>query len=166
LNNENNININTNINREAENQLSNSEMNNNINNSNNNNIVEEKSNIKEENINNKYIPQNIPKSNLYHYNTSSNKNYINDNNNYNQNIKEDINNNKTEIIINRSPSDYYYNTLHEEYLPKKEESPIKNNRIYRTYEIDSSKYDDNKNSLFGHSSIYNDLMRKNGNYYC
>jgi len=168
LSNENNININTNINREAENQLSKSESNN-INNSNDNNIAEEKPKVKEETyINNNYIPQNIPKSGLYHYNTTSNKNYINNiNNNYSQNIKEDMNNNKSEIIINRSPSDYYYNTLHEEYFPKKEEeAPIKNNRIYRTYEIDSSKYDDNQNSLFCHSSIINDLKRKNGYYYC
>ena len=51
---------------------------------------------------------------------------------------------------------------------KKGENQISNNNNYRirkTYEIDSSKYDDNRNGLFCQSSIYNDLLRKN-NYYC
>jgi hypothetical protein len=58
--------------------------------------------------------------------------------------------------------------LHDDYLIKKGENQMGNNNNYRirkTYEIDSSKYDDNRNGLFCQSSIYNDLLRKN-NYYC
>ena len=133
---ENNINTNNK-------ELSNSEM---I----NNNPIEEKSDIKKEEKNN------------------DSQTILNNNKNINiQNKKDDKIKNKTEIIINRSPSDIYYNTLHEEYLPKKEENQFSSSqRIYRTYEIDTSKYDDNKSSLFGHSLIFNDLMAKNRNYYC
>ena len=130
-------------------------MNNNINN-NNINIIRE---------NNKK-PQAIPKNNE-NFNNLSNNNYNNNMSNYNQNKRDDGIMKKTEVIINRSPSDIYYNTLHEDYLPKKEENQFNYNpRIYRTYEIDTSKYDDNKSSLLGHSLIFNDLMAKNRNYYC
>ena len=152
------ISTNNNINNKKveNNQLSESENNNNIN---FNKIIKEKNNIKEENN-----IESIPKQNLYHFKITPNSNY-NNNINYNNNKKE-YNNIKNEIIINRSPSDIYYNTLHEEYLPQKEDNQFNTNKsIYRTYEIDSSKYSDNNNSLFGHSMIYNDLKRKNLNYY-
>ena len=122
------------------------------------NNKKEKSEIKEEENNKK----NIPKKNLYHFNTGNRNNNINSNYSYKP-IE-----NKKEIVINSSPCDYYYNTLHDDYLMKKGENQISNNNNYRirkTYEIDSSKYDDNRNGLFCQSSIYNDLLRKN-NYYC
>jgi hypothetical protein len=122
------------------------------------NNKKEKSEIKEEENNKK----NIPKKNLYHFNTGNRNNNINSNYSYKP-IE-----NKKEIVINSSPCDYYYNTLHDDYLIKKGENQISNNNNYRirkTYEIDSSKYDDNRNGLFCQSSIYNDLLRKN-NYYC
>ena len=156
-NNNNNININQKSDIEPNN------VNNNINQEN------EKSDIKENNINNS---QNINKKNYYHFNASMNNNYINNNINRSYKPNEpDNNNTKKEIIINNSPCDFYYNTLHEEYLPKKdEEIPLKNNNSRRTYEIDSSRWKDNNNNLFSHSNILNDLMRKNYcceyNYYC
>ena len=156
-----NENKSTNINNNLDNNLKNNDIKkeNNINTNNkelsntemiNNNQIEEKSDIKKE-----------EKNNDSQTNPNNNKN-INIKNKKEHNIK-----NKTEIIINRSPSDIYYNTLHEEYLPKKEENQFNSNQsVYRTYEIDTSKYDDNKSSLLGHSLIFNDLMAKNRNYYC
>ena len=136
-------------------ELSYSKMNNNINN-NNINIIRE---------NNKK-PQAIPKNNSDNFNNLSNNNYNNNMSNYNQNKRDDGIMKKTEVITNRSPSDIYYNTLHEDYLPKKEDNQFNYNpRIYRTYEIDTSKYGENKNSLFSHSLIMNDLKEKNRNYY-
>ena len=127
---------------------------------------EPKSEIKEKQESTK---QNIPNNNLYHFNLKPNNNYINNNNiDYSYKPNKTYNNNiQKEIIINSSPCDLYYNTLHEEYLPKNNISQVNiNNYSQRTYEIDSSKYDDNKNSLFSHSSIYNDLKRKNRYNYC
>ena len=156
-----NININQKANEES-----------NIININNNNNIEQdnqensKSNMKENENNNK--SQSIPKKNYYHFNASYNNNYINDNINHSYKPQEPKNNNnKKEIIINNSPCDYYYNTLHEEYLPKKEENiPLNNNcNNRRTYEIDSSKWNDNNSSLLCHSSLLNDLVRKNCYHY-
>ena len=153
------------INNKEDNQISNSEIKNiNI----NNNIEkkeEPKSEIKEKQESTK---QNIPNNNLYHFNLKPNNNYIKNNFDYSYKPNKTYNNNiQKEIIINSSPCDLYYNTLHEEYLPKNNISQVNiNNYSQRTYEIDSSKYDDNKNSLFSHSSIYNDLKRKNRYNYC
>ena len=165
LNNIKNENSNININQKANEESNNININNNIEQENQENS---KSNMKQNEDNNYYKNQNIPKKNYYHFNASYNNNYINDNISSYKPPEQKNNNVKKEIIINNSPCDYYYNTLHEEYLPKKEENiPLNNNRnTRRTYEIDSSRWNDN-NSLFCHSSLLNDLVHKNCyNYDC
>ena len=165
VNNLKNESSNININQKANEESNIININNNNNNIEQDNQENSKSNMKENDNNNK--SQSIPKKNYYHFNASYNNNYINDNINHSYKPQEPKNNNnKKEIIINNSPCDYYYNTLHEEYLPKKEENiPLNNNcNNRRTYEIDSSKWNDN-NSLFCHSSLLNDLVRKNCYHY-
>ena len=158
----NDININTNININL-NQKSNIEPNK-INNS----INQQKSkyNIKDlDNSKNKYIPK-IPKRNVYHFNESLDNNYIKNNISQSYKSREPKDNNiKKEINIYNSPCDYYYNTLHEKYVTRKEEEmPLKNNKnSRRTYEIDCCSMNDRNNGLLCHSNIFNGLMSKN---YC
>ena len=163
-NNENNYKINDKTNKDL-NQISN------INKT--NTMITDKNKIDNQNSNKKYIP----KSKSYHYKTSTNTNINNNRFHYSYQPKKfdnyssnNINNNllKNKIptkIINTSPTDQYYNTYHDDYIPKIKESN-NNNICYRTYEIDSSKYDDNHNSLYCNSNIYNDLLRKNRMNYC
>ena len=71
-----------------------------------------------------------------------------------------------EIMINTSPTDIYYNTLHSNYIPKTDNKPIKNISYYKkTYQIDSNQdFVNKKNNLLGYSTILTDLMNKNKKY--
>ena len=76
-----------------------------------------------------------------------------------------------EVIINSSPSDFYYNTLHQEFIPKTRNIDRRNkNQFSKIYPID--KYKDNKDidrdkdmnnkkHLFYFSTIRRDLINKN-----
>ena len=71
-----------------------------------------------------------------------------------------------EITRSTSPTDFYYITLHEEYIPKTQTIPVKTksyfNRTYRNYQMFPNNNCDNKNkNLFSYSSIMRDLINKN-----
>ena len=155
----NDINTNTNININQKSNIDSNKINNSI------NQQKSKSDIKDlDNSKNKYIP----KRNVYHFNESLDNNYIKNNINNSYKSRETKDNNiKKEINIYNSPCDYYYNTPHEKYLPKKEEEmTLKNNKnSRRTYEIDCCSLNDRNNGLLYHSNILNNLMSKNCCHY-
>ena len=78
-----------------------------------------------------------------------------------------------EVIINSSPSDYYYNTLHQEFIPKTRNIGRRNKpQISKVYQIDKNKENqererdrdkdmNNKKHLFYFSTIRRDLISKN-----
>ena len=77
-------------------------------------------------------------------------------------------NTNSDILINTSPCDLYYNTLHKDYLPENYETNVVKPNKYHTYLIDSSKDDEIRNfqnekkSLCSNSSILANLSKKNG----
>jgi hypothetical protein len=106
----------------------------------------------------------------YHYNTY--RTILEDNSKNNDDII--IKNNRTgavkdekdEIIISTSPTDFYYNTLHEDYIPKTATIPKKSNSCFnRVYPMLSNNdcNSRNKNNLFSYSSIMAELIHKNKN---
>ena len=75
---------------------------------------------------------------------------------------------REEIVISTSPTDFYYNTLHEEFIPKTKTIPVKTNsyfnRNYQTYQmLQNDDYNTKNKNLFSYSSIMNDLINKNKN---
>ena len=106
----------------------------------------------------------------YHYNTY--RTILEDNSKNNDDII--IKNNRTgavkdekdEIIISTSPTDFYYNTLHEDYISKTATIPKKNNsccnRVYPMFSNNDCN-SRNKNNLFSYSSIMAELIHKNKN---
>jgi len=74
-----------------------------------------------------------------------------------------------EVIINSSPSDFYYNTLHQEFIPKTKNIGRKiKPQFLKVYQIDKNKGNqnrdkdlNNKKLLFYFSTIRMDLVNKN-----
>ena len=98
----------------------------------------------------------------YKYNSTFNKNL-----NFNELIDEDKNkiyyrNNNNNKIIRTSPTDFYYNTIHE---INTQNIPLKYKTYFpRTYQI-NSKYEYRNNNLVSNSSIIRNLIYKNKNKY-
>ena len=75
------------------------------------------------------------------------------------------------VIINSSPSDFYYNTLHQEFIPKTRNIGKRNKpQFSKVYQIDKNKDSkdidrdkdmNNKKHLFYFSTIRRDLINKN-----
>ena len=94
------------------------------------------------------------------------QNYLNKNQNYDfitRNKKGGTFRDGTkEIKRKSSPSDFYYNTFHQKYIPKthiigRNSKP----QFSRTYQIDENKNMNNGNNLFYFSTIRRDLIDKN-----
>ena len=172
MNEKNNFNKNNNkINNTLNNKLNNINLNNKINNisDNQNSIKNNKIKNTDKNINNNYNNTGVDFQNKnkliepYQYQT-----FLLDELNSNESLivknkkGGNIQNNKKEIIINYSPTDIYYNTVHEEYIPKTQNIPVKNKpSLSKTYQIESKDYFNNKNNLVSYSFIMTDLINKN-----
>ena len=66
------------------------------------------------------------------------------------------------VIIKSSPSDFYYSTMHKEYIPKTQNIGRKSKTQFsRTYQIDENKDMNNKKNLLYFSTIRRDLIDKN-----
>jgi len=110
------------------------------------------SDIKNNNILNYYQNQTLFKNNI-----NINEDIIRKNK-YKGAKKDDLN----EILISSSPTDYYYNTLHKEFVPKTQNIPIQF-KSFLTYEIDSKNDYKSKNNMINHSKIMSDLINRNKN---
>ena len=146
---------------------------NNLNNNRNNNIFEYDKKIERDNLNNRKndIEEDfLKKEELcepYQYQTLIKKNSnLKDYSLINENKKEINNRNYLhDKIISISPTDFYYNTLHDIDFRNIQNTPVKYKpNSFRTYEIDSKNVNI-KNNLMSYSSIMRNLILKNKNKY-